>query len=40
MNWLIAAYAVVAIAVLGYGWSLSGKRRALVAEIERLRGPR
>jgi len=40
MTWLIAAYAVVVVAVLGYGLSLASKRRVLEAEIERLRRPR
>ena len=40
MTWLIAAYSVVVIAVLGYGLNLAAKRRALTAEIDRLRRPR
>jgi CcmD family protein len=40
MTWLIAAYVVVVIAVLGYGLSLASKRRKLISEIDRLRRPR
>jgi CcmD family protein len=40
MTWLIAAYAVVVVAVVGYGASLRPKRRALAEEIEQLKRPR
>jgi len=40
LSWLIVALGVVAVALGGYTWSLTARRRALARRLEELRRAR